>query len=281
MELVMYAFVEHELIPPTNESYTKALANFFSVLMSDPIQQIFTRHIKLLYRRGWRKDSLARKACFVFAEQYVGLVMMVVQQALLQEDCTLSTTPNYASNVHQFVPLTKIQEVLRSLIPAFDPVSYLMEEVVNREVHEKKFEFHFRQYSKYVAEIISSYELWLHDTVRGVFNTGLDMRRDELFLRVIGAGGYEEARNNYLNGIAAVAAETDEATQSVQTNDQSTQFDDKNGEEMSRIEVKVKNTGTTPLSGPAALNRSAIVITHDVANDTTSVPRRRGSSDRK
>ena len=40
---------------------------------------------------------------------------------------------------------------------------------------------------------------------------------------------------------------------------------------MSRIEVKVKNTGTTPLSGPAALNRSAIVITDDVANDTTSV----------
>ena len=271
MELVMFAFIEHEIIPPMKGSYTCELANFFSVLMSDPIQQIFTRHIKLLYRRGWRKDSLARKACFVFAEQYVGLVMMVVQQALLQEDCTLSTTPSFASNVHQFLPLTKIQDVLRSLLLAFDPVSYLLEEAVNREVHEKKFEYHFRQYTKYVSEIVSSYELWMNGTVHGVFNTGLDMRRDELFLRIIGAGGYEEARNNYLNGIAAIAAESDEATQSVQTNNQSTQFDDTTSEEMSRIEVKVKNTGTVPMSGPAALNRSPIVITDDPANNTTNV----------
>ena len=207
MEIVMYAFIEHELIPPMPHSYTKSLANFFSVLMADPIQHVFTRHIKLLYRRGWRKDSLARKACFAFAEHYVALIMMVVQQALLQNDCTLSTTPSFACNVHQFLPMTKIQDVLRSLLLAFDPVSYLMEEAVNRETHERKFEYHFKQYSRYVSEIIDSYELWLQDTV-DAYRTGLKMPRSELFLRVIGAGGYDESRTNYLNSIASVNAET-------------------------------------------------------------------------
>jgi hypothetical protein len=270
MEIIMFAFIEHDIIPPLSTDYSTSLANFFSILMSDPIQQIFTRHIKMLYRRGWRKDSLARKACFTIAEQYVGLVMLVLQQALMQTDCTLSTTPSFTGNVQQFLPLTKIQDVLRSLLLAFDPVSYIPEEIVNRTTHEEKFKHHFKQYSRYVSEIIESYELWLQDEVDG-YRTGINIRRDNLFLNIISSGGYEESRSNYLNNVTMVAAETDEATQNIQTSNQSTQYDDMTGEDLKKIEIKVKNAGTVPLSGPADLNRNPIVVIDDPDNETTQV----------
>ena len=268
MEIIIYAFIEHELIPPTDGSYTQELGNFFSILMADPVQYVFKQHLKILYRRGWRKNTLARKACFALVEHYVALVMMVVQQALMQNECTLSRTPSFVSSVQHFVPMTKIQEVLRSLLLTFDPISYLPEEAMNREAHERKFQHHFGQYSNYVSEIIDSYEFWLQETV-DAYRTGLQIPRRELFLRVIGAGGYDESRTNYLESVATVSAETDEATQSTQTNDQFTQYnDDKSGEELKRIEVTVKNTGSVPLSGPAVLSRSAIVITTDGKTST-------------
>ena len=116
MDVLIYAFVEHELIPPIEESYASSLGNFFSILMSDPMQQVFARHVNILYRRGWRKQNLAQKACYVFVEHYVGLVLMIVQQALLQNNCTLSTTPSFASDVSRFTPMTKLQDVLRTLL---------------------------------------------------------------------------------------------------------------------------------------------------------------------
>ena len=88
---------------------------------------------------------------------------------------------------------------------------------------------------------------------------------------MISSGGYEESRSNYLNRIVTNAAETDEATQSVQTNNQVTQYDDSTVEDMKKIEVTVKNTGTVPMSAPAALNNQPIVLIDDPVNEKTRV----------
>ena len=257
MDVLIYAFVEHELIPPIEESYASSLGNFFSILMSDPMQQVFARHVNILYRRGWRKQNLAQKACYVFVEHYVGLVLMIVQQALLQNNCTLSTTPSFASDVSRFTPMTKLQAVLRTFLLAFDPISYLLEEVSNSEVHERKFEFHFRQYTKYVSEILQSYEKWLEESV-DAYGIGTMMPRRELFIRVVGAGGYEQSRSNFLNGIASVATNNDDDVVSTSTTSTSTSTEDL---DLNRIDIVIKNTDSAVSQIDASsINKPAITI---------------------
>ena len=263
MEILMFAFVEHEIIPPMEGKYSTELSNFFSILTSDPMQQVFIRHLRHLYRRGWKKDTLARKACIILAEQYVGLILMVVQQALLQNDCTMSTTSSFTANVTTFIPLTKIQDAIRTLLLTFDPISYLTEEVVNRDSHEAKFAHNFKQYSTYVNEIVSSYQMWLQETIDAYGNGQSNISRENHFLNIIAAGGYEESRNNFLNAVPAVIAESDEATQTTQTNDQAVQFDDESNQPLEQVEITIKNTGTTPMVGPKVLNNPALVVTGD------------------
>lgn len=272
MDILVNAFIEHQVIPPLRGTYTQVLSNFFSVLMADPIQQMFVKHLKIMYRRGWRKENLARQAAYAFVEHYVALVLLIVQRALLQNDASLSTTVSYASSIEHFSPMVKLQDVLRELIVAFDPLSYIVDELVNRDSHEKKYLYHFQRYSEYVSEIIQSYELWLQEEVDG-YRINVNMTRSELFLRIISAGGYEESRANYLEGIQTKIAESDEVTMETQTTiptNANTQFDSQ-GSEMKKIEIIINNTGTQTMSLPKAQVTQPIQVKNEPLDDRTKV----------
>lgn len=272
MDILVNAFIEHQVIPPLRGNYTQALSNFFSVLMADPIQQMFVKHMKVMYRRGWRKENLARQAAYAFVEHYVALVLLIVQRALLQNDASLSTTASYTSSIEHFSPMVKLQDVLRELVVAFDPLAYIVDELVNRDSHEQKYLYHFKRYSEYVSEIIQSYELWVQEEVDG-YRINASMTRSELFLRIISAGGYEESRANYLEGIQTNVAESDEVTMEMRTTiptNTSTQFDSQ-GSEIKQIEITITNTGTQTMPLPKAQVTQPIQVKNEPLDDRTRV----------
>ena len=170
-DLLVMAFVEYGLIPPLNENYELELSNFFSILLYDSVQQSFICHLKILFRRGWRRESLAHRACYTLVEQYVCLVLMIVQQTLLQDDCTLSSTMSFAGNLSVVNSLTKMKDVLTTLITIFNPIAYQLEEANNYRAHEQQFEYNFEQYATYVNQIIK---------LRSVVRSCLTLRRASL-----------------------------------------------------------------------------------------------------
>ena len=278
MDILVNAFVEHQVIPPLRGTYVQTLSNFFSVLTADPIQQMFVKHLKIMYRRGWRKENLARQAAYVFVEHYVALVLLIVQRALLQNDSSLSTTASFASSIERFSPMVKLQDVLREVIVAFDPISYLADEASNRDSHEQKYLYHFKRYSEYVSEIIESYELWLQEEVDG-YRINASMPRSELFLRIISAGGYEESRSNYLESIQTNVAEADKnvATKtqltiptSANTATATTQFTSQE-KEMKEIEITIINTGTQTMPLPKAQVTQPIKVKSEPLDERTKV----------
>ena len=272
LDILVNAFIEHQVIPPLRGNYTQGLSNFFSVLMADPIQQMFVKHLKVMYRRGWRKENLARQAAYAFVEHYVALVLLIVQRALLQNDASLSTTVSYASSIERFSPMVKLQDVLRELIVAFDPLSYIVDELANRESHEQRYLYHFKRYSEHVSEIIASYELWLQEEVDG-YRINVNMTRNELFLRIISAGGYDESRANYLEGIQTNVAESDEVTMKTQPTvpiNANTQVDPQ-GLEMKQIDITITNTGTQTMPLPKAQVTQPIEVRNEPLDDRTKV----------
>ena len=250
MDVLVYAFVEHGVIPPLSREYSKSLSNFFAILMADPVQQVFLSHIKLLYRRGWGKEDLARKTCYVLVEQYVGLILLVVQRALLQDDTSLSSTAAFMGNIGSISPMIKIQEVLKSLIVAFNPISFLQEEINNREEHERKFYHHFQEYARSVNEIIQSHEMWLQEKVEAF--SILEMSRSELFQRIISSGGYEETRSNILNEVVINVSESDHQTSTIAKE-----------EDMEKIDITIVNSGTQTMSVPESIVKQPITLVDD------------------
>ena len=228
-----------------------------------------------MYRRGWKKEDLARKACFsgacfsdacyVLVEHYVALVLLVVQRALLQDNTSLSSTAAFVSNIDSVAPMLKIKDLLLSLVVAFDPISFLQEEINNRSVHEEKFQHHFREYAEYVNEIITWHEMWLQD---GVNAFGMvEMSRRELFNRIVSAGGYEESRNNIVQGVVTNVTEADQRKE-IQTSGETpnTLIDDR-GKEMKKIDITIINSGTQTMPISEANVKEPIVLV-DSAEET-------------
>ena len=258
MDILVYAFVEHGIIPPLSEDFRKSLTNFFSIFMADPIQQVFVSHIKLMYRRGWKKEDLARKACYVLVEHYVALVLLVVQRALLQDNTSLSSTAAFMSNIDSVAPMLKIKDLLLSLVVAFDPISFLQEEINNRSVHEEKFQHHFREYAEYVNEIITSHEMWLQDRVNA-FGM-VEMSRRELFNRIVSAGGYEESRNNIVHGVVTNVTEADQRKEIQTSGETPNTLIDDGGKEMKKIDITIVNSGTQTMAISEANVKEPIVL---------------------
>ena len=287
-QVLVYAFVEHDNVPPIDGSYKRGLSNFFSILMSDPIHQMFLKHLKPLYRRGWRRESLARQAAYTIVEHYVYLVVLVVQRALMMNNGQLSTTGAFLSDVDAFAPMTKMQDALRELIMTFDPIAYLGEEIGNRDSHEEKFKHHFKTYSTYVDEILQSYELWLQDTVDGYNLQGSEMSRQELFARIIVSGGFEESREQYLAGLVTQIVESDELTMENQlilppkiasvTNASSntmvhcpTERLNEQGVLMKEIGITIKNVGSQIMSIPEANANAPMKVEIDGNSEKANV----------
>ena len=275
IDVLINSFIEHQVIPPIDGNYKREMSNFFSVLMADPIHQMFVKHLKPLYRRGWRKQNLARQAAFALVEHYVCLILMIVQRALLQNNGHLSTTAIFMSDIDGFTPMVKLADVLRELIMAFDPLAYIMEEVGNRENHEEKFKHHFKMYTNYVGEIMRSYELWLQDKV-DAYSLGpqSEMSREDLFYRIISAGGYEESKDKFLEGISTKIAESDEITienqPAITVSDQSPRVDE-SGMPMKHVNITIKNTGSQTMPVPKANATDPITVKLEPHSDKTSV----------
>ena len=251
IEILIYAFVEHGVIPPLQGHYSKSLNNFFSVLLADPIQQLFIAHMKKMYRRGFDKSDLARKCCYAFVEHYVGLILLVVQRNLMQDTGAISSTGAFMANLDSIVPIAKMKDLLLSLIICIDPIAYLPEETVNREAHEKRYMFHFVNFSRLSSEIIESHRVWLDEVIIAFDNEA--MARREMFMRFIAAGGYEEA------------AQRTVAKTSIVTNSGSSSGDTAVGSEvkenMEKIKITIKNSGTQTMSALEAQTTKPIVVT--------------------
>lgn len=253
MRLLMFLFIEKETLPPLASTYKTELATFFTVLIADPVFKTFSQHMVFLYRRGWRKRSLAEQAAYSIAQLYVGTLVMLIVQTLMQLDCSISNTPRYLSEYGSVSSVAKLREMVKSFIFSFDPIAVLSEESNNRVAHEQIFQHHFRQFANTLNGMVDSFERWLQEEIQsGVFSIQeLSMPRNELFLRIIGAGGYEEAKENFLNAVTATAADGDEATQSFQMQTDAIQFDDKTGEPFTPVMIVMTEVGSPPNASQA------------------------------
>ena len=273
MNLLLYLFVEKDYVPPLNSSYKTELGNFFGVLLADPVMKTFSQHVVFLYRRGWRKRSLAEQAALACAQLYVSTLIMVIVQTHMQNDCSITNTPRYLVEYGSMSPIVKISDMIKSFVCSFDPIAVLSEETNKREGHEKVFQHHSRHFAESLNSLVDSFERWLHEEIPGgVFGIPeLQMARNEMFLRVIGAGGFQEARENYLTGVAALAADNDEATQSFQLQNEVDQRDDNSGEKLTPVFILLSNVGSLPNSTPRDGLPQAITTVHNPAEESAKV----------
>ena len=254
IEILIYAFVEHGVIPPLQGHYSKSLNNFFSVLLADPIQQLFIAHVKKMYRRGFDKSDLARKCCYAFVEHYVGLILLVVQRNLMQDTGAISSMGALMVNLDSIVPIAKMKDLLLSLILCIDPIAYLPEETMNREAHDKRYMFHFGNFSRLSSEIIESHRVWLDEVIIAFDNEA--MTRREMFMRVIAAGGYEEAAQRT---VAKTSIVTNSGGSGGSSGDTAVGSEVK--ENMEKIKITIKNSGTQTMSAPEAQTTKPIIVT--------------------
>ena len=273
IDILINAFIEHDVIPPFRGTYKRELGHFFAILTGDPFHYMFLKHLQPLYRRGWRKDTLATKAAFTLVENYVCLMLLIVQMALGKKNGQLSTTSSFVGNIGSISPMVKLQNVIKELIMTFDPIAYVADESANRQNHEANFKHHFKLYSEFVEEIIDSYSLWLQDKVDG-YDFNDMMSREDLFSRIIAAGGYEESKDFYLQGIQTDVAESDEVTLENQPNLNADKFEnrfDEHGEDMREIRITIKNTGAQTMSLPESNVTQPMAVKVDTNTEKTTV----------
>ena len=123
-----------------------------------------------------------------------------------------------------------------------------------------------------MSEILQSYEKWLEESV-DAYGIGTMMPHRELIMRVVGAGGYEESRSNFLNGIASVTTNNDDdvvVSTSTTSTSTSTSTEDL---DLNRIDIVIKNTDSAVSQIDASsINQPAITIINSDDDVTAAKP---------